>query len=279
MLSVHSTSPAMQTGNSIVPHSEPASSPRSALSLTTTQSAPSRHGSWQQNSLVPNSASGLPSLAGPGSLPLGPNLTTWRSHDSTHSVHSASGQLQDPSQAQAQTPYSATNPNERMPWPAPTQSYVYQEQQRPQHFEQSPQPQQQYAPQPVANYGPAATPAPPAYHQQPPPPQQQQQPPQSEFQGMSVSSPTAYQVDQPQTFGQQTPYQISPMQVSAPPSNPNYAPHQQVQMPPQLPPAANYHPGAPSEQQYPPQPQIHPPMAYRDDSGARSYALTHYPSG
>ena len=272
----HATSPATQAAPVGLPLAESDASSRS-LSLATTHSSASRAGSWQQGpSNFPPPTSNPPmSVAIPGSIPVGHNLTAWRSHDSAASVQSATP-INHPSQSQPQTPYTAANPSDRTQWPAPTQSYGYQEASRPQTFEAPQQPQHQYTQPAVQTYQGSPAPSQPHVYQQQPP-----APPHAEFQGMQVSSPAGYQVpqqqqQQPQTFTQPAPYQMPQMQ-SAPPTS-EYAGQQPGQMqPPPVPATAYHHPG-PEGQQYATQ-SAHPPLQFRDDTGGRGYPINHYPSG
>lgn len=267
----HSTSPA--TSSAPVGVSLAESDPGSrSLSLATSHSSASRAGSWQQgpsNYPAPTS-NPAPGVGIPSAVPVGHNLTTWRSHDSTASVHSTPTTMQHPGmQSQPQTPYTATsNPAERTQWPTQPQPYGYQEQPRAQPFE-APQQQQQYAQAPVQSYNTSPAPSQPQSYQAAPPP------PQAEFQGMQVSSPATYQVPAQQSFAPPAQYPMQPMQ--APAANPEYAPQQSHLQPPQPVAPTGYH-TAPDGQQYA-APHVHPPMQFRDDSGARGYSMTHYPSG
>lgn len=271
LVSVQTTSPAPQAAGPSIQRPDSTSTPRSALSLNTSQSASSRHGSWQQTANIFNTSAPTanPNLSATGPVQLGPNLSAWRSHESSPSVHSNSGQIQDPSQAPPQTPYSAVNPNERTHWTGTAPPYNYPDQQPPQQFEQSAQ-QQQYAQPPVQNYAPEATPQQAGYHAPPPPPQ-------AEFQGMAVSSPAGYPVPQAHAFSQPAQYQMAPMQVSpAPPSNPEYASQQGHMQPPPIPPPP--YPQGHAEQQYSQQ-QVQQAFQFREDPTNRGYSLSHYPSG
>lgn len=272
MIAAHITSPATSSAPVGVSLAESDPSSRS-LSLATSHSSASRAGSWQQgpsNYAAPTS-NPPPGVAMPGAVPVGHNLTTWRSHDSSTSVHSTPTTMQHPGlQSQPQTPYTATsNPAERAQWPTQTTSYAYQEQPRPQTFEAPPPPQQQYAQQPVQSYNTSPAPTQPQNYQPAP------APPQAEFQGMQVSSPATYQVPAQQTFAQPAQYPMPTLQTTA--SNPEYAAQHAHLQPPAPVAQTGYH-TAPDGQQYAAA-QVHPPMQFRDDSSARGYSMTHYPSG
>jgi hypothetical protein len=263
---LHTASPATQHIGASIPRPDSTSTPQSTMSLAPSQSSSSRQGSWQQTpgpyavsapgAQVNITAQPPPQLGGSG-------LTNWRSHDSVSSVHSSSANLQDQSHIHAQHQYSASTPSERAQW-AVTPTFPYQEPQRTSPLPQSsPQAQQQFAPTSIPAYGTAGA------QQQAP----YAAPPQNEFQSMTVQSPSAYPVPQPQAYGQQAQYPVPQMQVPPPTNTADY-PGQQSQLT-QTPMAAPGYPTSQGEQYG--QPQVHPPMHYRDDG--RAYSLTHYPSG
>lgn len=266
LLSIHPTSPSAQAGSSI-PRPDSTSTPRSGLSLSTSQPSISRHPSWQQtpSSISSSAASSTPTLSAPGTMQIGSTLTTWRSHESSASVHSNPGQMHDPSQSQTQAHYGASNSHDRPQWSGTTHSYSYQDQQRNQQFEGPGQPQVQYGPTSVPTYAPGTTPQQAGYAAPP-------QPPQAEFQGMAVSSPAAYH----QGFPPPAQYPMATMQVSPAPNNPEYTPPQGHMQPPPIS-AASYH-AVQGDQQYS-QHQMQANMQFRDDPSDRGYSLTHYPSG
>lgn len=152
-------------------------------------------------------------------IPIGHNMTTDRSRESTASVHSTPTSMQHSGlQSQRQTTYATSNPSERTQWPAPTHAYTCQEQPRPKPFEAPPQPEQrdQYAQAPVQSYSPSPAPSQPYAYQQARAPALQ-----AEFQGMKVSRPAGYQVPDQQSFPPQAQYAMPQMQAA--PSNPEYA--------------------------------------------------------
>lgn len=296
LLSVHSTSPATQasTSGSSVQLSGSTSTPRS-LSVTTSQSSNSRHGSFQQpqTAFMPGTPSSALSVPGASLANQSSNLAAWRSHESGQSVHPAQHapvHVQDAVHHQPPvTAYSQANPAERVDWAPQTYQYGHSEHQQPQKYEAPPPPapppqqQQPYLQTPVQSFAPAPGPPPLTYH----PPQL---PPQAEFQNMAVSSPASYQMpqqsyqqpthqqsypqpQQQQGFQQPASYQMTPLQVPSAPAG-YVSPHGEMQPPPL--PTTTYH-APPQEQHYAQQPQ--PPMQYRDDAGNRSYSLAHYPSG
>lgn len=195
-------------------------------------------------------------ISGAVTVASGPNVTAWRSNESTQN-------MPDPMQGQ---PATSFHQGERVEWSgnaAPYQ-YVSQEQQRPQNYETAPLQQQQgYQQSSVQPYGNATTQA-PGYSQMAP---------QNDFSSISVSSsPSTYQVQTQPTFPQSAPFQVTPMQV--PTTGSEYtSPHGQMQ-PPSLPSFHSSH-GEPSY----PTPQGSTPVHYRDESASRSYSLTHYPTG
>ncbi|KAK5170908.1 uncharacterized protein LTR77_004052 [Saxophila tyrrhenica] len=269
MIPMHATSPGSQVVGASIPRPPSTSTPRSALSVTTSQSSNSRHGSWQQGAthLGVSGASAPASLPAHSSVQLGPGLTSWRSQDSTQSVHSTPGGMPEQHSLHTQVPYVSANPADRPQWSV-RQPYPYQEPQRTPSQTQaqaSPQPQPQYAQPQVPNYPPGAAPQPQSYVA----------PPQSEFQSMTVQSPANYQVSQQQPYPPQQHYQMAPVE-QVPPTAPGaqYAPQPGQLHPPQIIPAAYQHPQG--EQGYAQQ-QMH---AYREDPGQQGgYSMTHYPSG
>jgi hypothetical protein len=170
--------------------------------------------------------------------------------------------MHDPSQAQATASSGTGHQHDRPQWNGTSQPYSYQDQQRNQPFEASAQAQAQYGQPSVPSYGTGTNPQQPGYAAAP-------QPPQTEFQGMAVSSPTAYQ----HSFPPSAQYPMAGLQVSPAPTTSDYAPQQGHMQPPPIS-AAPYHP----DQQYGQQ-QMQANMQFRDDSANRGYSLTHYPSG
>lgn len=219
--------------------------PGSTSATSASQSAGSRHGSWQHQAAgfvgAGNNAIGLPStVANPSTL------TAWRSHESAPT-------LQDPMQPQSSATY---NPDQRVEWSnnaAPYQPYVTQDQQRPQ-YETAPSQQPGYQPSSVSSYPGQMT-------------------GQTEYPNISVSSsPSSYQVQGQTTFTQPSSFGVGAMQVST--SGQEYtSPHGQMQPPPL--PNASFHAGH-GEQAYGSQQAAS--MQYRDDNANRSYSLTHYPT-
>ncbi|KAK3683030.1 hypothetical protein LTR37_020628 [Vermiconidia calcicola] len=260
---LHPTSPAIQPPGASLPRPDSTSTPRSALSVNTSQSSSSRHGSWQQGpsgfSMTAGGAAAGMSATAP--VPLGPSLSTWRSHESGQSVHSSAGQLQDPTQTQPPGPYSPGNLHDRPQWTG-AQQYPYHEQQRPQHLGDPPPPQpQQYTQPSMSSYPTGTTPQPSTYHA----------PPQAEFQSMTVHSPAGY----PQNYGQPGQYQMAQMQVAPAQSNPAYPPQQPHMQPTSIPPPGYSNPSDPQYSQQ----QVQPQMQFREDPSQRGYSLNHFPSG
>ncbi|KAK3713369.1 hypothetical protein LTR37_008561 [Vermiconidia calcicola] len=255
-------SEAIQPPGASIPRPDSTSTPRSALSVNTSQSSNSRHGSWQQgpsgfSMTAPGAAAGMSATA---PVPLGPSLSTWRSHESGQSVHSSAGQLQDPTQTQPPGPYSPSNPHARTQWTG-AQPFPYHEQQRPQHLgDPTPQPQQYTQPS-MPSYPTGTTPQPSTYHA----------PPQAEFQSMTVHSPAGY----PQNYGQPGQYQMAQMQVAPAQSNPAYPPQPPHMQPTTIPPPGYSAPGDPQYNQQ----QVQPQMQFREDPSQRGYSLNHFPSG
>lgn len=282
MLSVHSASPAVQAVGASIPRPDSTGTPRSNLSINTSQSSNSRQGSWQQASSTAYSvtvASAPASIPAHSSVQLGPGLTSWRSHDSAASPHASSTGLQDHQLVQQQQ-YQTSVPTERAPWPVNT-SYPYTaEQHRASSVPQSsPQPQVQYAQAtPIPTYVPTQQ------------PQSYVTPPQNEFQSMSVHSPSNYQQPQPQhTYAppqQHSPYQITAI-PPAPTSHSDFVTQAQMQPPHmQTSAAAAYQDEKQYNQQqqrlqHQHQQQQQSMTGYRDDAGrgAAGFSLTHYPSG
>lgn len=270
--------PLAQASVGVSRRTDSISTPRSALSVTTSQSSNSRHGSWQHmaTNFVPPSANAAQSLSGPSPVQMGLNLSTWRSQDSTHSVQSAPHHVSEHAQSQPHTPFSATQPGDQTQWTGPAQSYPYQEQQRPQHFEPPPQQQDQYGVPVVAGFVPAPTPHQPTYHVPPPPPPAPPAQPHVEYRTIGVAPPVQYHVQQ-QSYGQQAPYP-PPTHVSNTPTHvthPDYHSQPGAMQPPPIS-APAYHTSQ-GEQQYAQQ-QVQPGMPFRVDPG-QGYSITHYSSG
>lgn len=272
-----------------------------SLSITTTNSSTSRHGSFQTPAGYAQSA---PSLAMSGAAPATGSsnsaLSAWRPQEGLQAGLPGPGQVQNPSQHPATMPYAHAQSADRPEWAAPSNSYQYAAydhlQPHPRVYDAKPalHPQKhQYAQGQGPNFG--GPPAPQSHPQAfgelaqtqrfpgPTPPQNYSHPAsQPEMLPMSIATGPGYHVPQQQQNYQhsaQQPsysqpggtYQVTtPMQVS--PAAAGYvSPHGQMQPPPL--PGTSYQTSA----GYASQPSQPSGGQYRDDG--RSYTLPNYPPG
>lgn len=233
--------------------------------MTTSQSSNSRHGSWQHqgNFGGPPVPTVGPSANAPGNVA---NISNWRSHENAPIQPLPARDGSDLVQHQQQTTFPTPAAAERPSWASTSGTYPYslgQEQQRPPQYQPPPQQQQYTHAAPVTQY------------QQQPTYQSAAATPHAEFQGLSVTGTSPYQVPTPGAFQTQPQYHMQAMQQVSPGSD--YP--AQGQMPaPQLTPSAYQPP--PGNPQYPPQPppqgqQI--PIQYREDPAGRPYQYQQYP--
>jgi len=289
LLSIQSNSPATQASGSSIRRAASTSSPRS-LSVATSLSSDSRHGSFQyQGAYVQGAPISTISVPSTGGMAANPILAAWRPQDggqSSQALQPLPHHAQEPHHVQHANPY-ASAPPQKVDWQSGSPSYQYgmnseaSQHPGPSPYEHPlppapppPPPAQQPSQQPQQYVPQMST---PQYSNAPAPHQQAYQAQQiashPEYQSMAVSSPAPYQVQQQPSYQPPVGYQLQPMQ-GPPPQGP-YAPQQGQMQPPALP-AAPYQPLP--EHQYPP-PQIHPPMQYHEQPRNQGYPMPHYPVG
>lgn len=203
---------------------EVTSTPRSNLSLATSQSSEPQHALWQQQQSAVQSAPA--NLENASMMQIGSNITNWRSHDGLHNANTGARQIQPTSPEQAQLRYDANVTNQDAHWDAKPPAAIFQGSQvPPQYIASAQQRQQQQSPQ---QYQQSA--APTAYAPQSTPQQQSFQTPgptPSEFQSLTIASPVGYQVSHQQSsLPQPTHYMMPASDVSRTMSHPEIASQQ-----------------------------------------------------
>lgn len=205
-------------------------------------------------------------------------LTTWRSNEASPGQSTSRRGSHDPTQQQhqqqqqQQVTFSTTSPPDRTQWAPQPSAYPYdlgQEQQRPTQFPPAPQQSQYQHPVPVAPYQNSQT-------QQQGPYRGSMNAPNTEFQGLSVTSPPSFQMPQPGGFvPQPAQYQMQTMQQVSPGSE--FPPPSQMQVTPMPPAAYQPQPGNTQYQQHQTTQGQQVPVHFREDPAARSYQYQQYP--